>query len=105
MYGLHVIEEVIGIKRKDINSLFIYQSLIQGLIAFFFSAIELVIVDFVISKALGDTLHTSLAYSFNFLPIGIVFIFAIVLPYLTSLILIKVLTRKTKNVAKSKLNC
>lgn len=97
--------EVIGIKRKDINSLFIYQSLIQGLIAFFFSAIELIIVDFVISKALGDTLHTSLAYSFNFLPIGIVFIFAVVLPYLTSLILTKVLTRKTKNVAKSKLNC
>lgn len=97
--------EVIGIKNKDINSLFVYQSIIQGMVAFVFSAIELVVVDFVISKALGDTLHTSLSYSFNFLPIGIVFIFALLLPYLTSSLLVRVLMKKNKNVAKSKVNC
>lgn len=97
---------VLGIKQKDVNSLFVYQSLIQGLIAFIFSAIELVVVDFVISKALGDTLHTSLSYSFNFLPILVVFAFATILPYLTSLIIIKVLNRgKKKKVAKSTLTC
>ena len=97
---------VIGIKQKDVNSLFTYQSLIQGLIAFAFSAIELVIVDYVISKALGESMHTSIGYSFNALPIGIVFIFAITLPYLTSLTLIKFLSkRKAKDIAKSKVNC
>ena len=97
---------VIGIKQKDVNSLFTYQSLIQGLIAFAFSAIELGIVDYVISKALGESMHTSIGYSINALPIGIVFIFAITLPYLTSLILIKFLSkRKVKDIAKSKVNC
>ena len=94
---------VIGIKQKDINSLFIYQSLLQGLIAFAFSAIELVVVDFVITKALGESMHTSLVYSFNFLPIGVIFLFAIILPLITSLVLVKILNkRKIKNLAKSK---
>ena len=97
---------VIGIKQKDINSIFVYQSVIQGLIAFALSAIELVVVDFVISKALGDVLHTSLSYSFNFLPILIVFLFAVILPLLTSFVLVKSLTFKTRKlVAKSKHTC
>lgn len=97
---------IIGIKQKDINSLFVYQSLLQGLISFLFSAIELVVVDYVITKALGETMHTTLMYSFNFLPILVVFIVAIVLPYVTSLIIINILTKKKmKNIAKSNQNC
>ena len=96
---------VIGIKQKDIDSLFVYQSLLQGIVSFVFSAIELVIVDFVITKALGESLHTSLAYSFNFLPILVVFLFAIILPFITSKILIKILSKKrNKNIAKSNIN-
>ena len=96
---------IVGIKQKEINSLFVVQSLIQGLIAFVLCAVELVVVDYVISLALGETLHTKIGYSFNYLPILIVFIFATVLPYLTSLVLVKTLTRgKRKDIAKSKAN-
>ena len=96
---------VVGIKQKEINSLFVVQSLIQGLIAFILCAVELVVVDYVISLALGETLHTKIGYSFNYLPILIVFIFATVLPYLTSLVLVKSLTsRKRKDIALTKAN-
>ena len=96
---------VVGIKQKEINSLFVVQSLIQGLIAFILCAVELVVVDYVISLALGETLHTKIGYSFNYLPILIVFIFATVLPYLTSLVLVKSLTsRKRKDIALIKAN-
>lgn len=96
---------VVGIKQKEINSLFVVQSLIQGLIAFILCAVELVVVDYVISLALGETLHTKIGYSFNYLPILIVFIFATVLPYLTSLVLVKSLTsRKRKDIALAKAN-
>ena len=88
--------QVIGIRDRDIHSLFIYQSVIQGLIAFAFSSIELIVVDFVISKALGASLGTSLGYTFNFLPIGIVFLFAVILPFLTSLIMVRVLFKKKR---------
>ena len=97
---------IIGIKQKDIDSIFVYQSLIQGLIAFVLSAVELIVVDFVISKALGNVLHTSLSYSFNILPILIVFLFAVILPLVTSFVLVKSLTLKSrKSVAKSKHTC
>lgn len=96
---------VVGIKQKEINSLFVVQSLVQGLIAFILCAIELIVVDYVISLALGETLHTKIGYTFNYLPILIIFIFATILPYLTSLVLVKSLTfRKGKEVAKSKAN-
>ena len=97
---------VVGIKQKDINSLFIFQSVVQGLISFALSAVELVIVDYLISKALGERMNVSIDYSFNPLPIGIVFIFAVLLPYFTSLILIKFLSKKKlKHIAKDFYNC
>lgn len=96
---------VVGIKQKEINSLFVVQSLVQGLIAFILCAVELIVVDYVISLALGETLHTKIGYTFNYLPILIIFIFATILPYLTSLVLVKSLMfRKGKEVAKSKAN-
>ena len=92
---------VVGIKQKDINSLFVFQSVIQGLISFALSSVELVIVDYLISKALGERMNTTIGYSFNALPIGVVFIFAIMLPYFTSLILIRFLSKKKlKHIAK-----
>ena len=91
---------VVGLRQKEIDSLFIYQSLIQGFIAFLLSSIELVVVDYVVSKALGDTLHTSLRYSFNFLPIGVIFLFSIILPFITSSALVKILSKKDKRLNK-----
>lgn len=97
---------VVGIKQKDINSLFVFQSVLQGVISFVFSSIELVIVDFLISKALGERINANIGYSFNALPIAVVFIFAILLPYLTALILTKFLSKKKlKHIAKDSLNC
>ena len=86
--------KVIGIKQKDIDSLFVHQSLLQGIIAFIFSSIELVVVDFVITKALGESMHTSLIYSFNAFPIIVIFLFAILLPFITSKLLVKFLHKR-----------
>lgn len=89
---------IIGIRQKDIESTFVYQSVIQGLVAFSFSAIELVVVDYVISKALGDQLNTSLGFTLNILPIAIVFLVATILPFFTSLVMIKFLSKGKINI-------
>ena len=90
--------KIIGIRQKDIESTFVYQSVIQGLVAFAFSAIELVVVDYVISKALGNTLNTSVGFSLNILPIAVVFLVATILPFFTSLVMIKYLSKKRINI-------
>ena len=85
---------VIGIKKKDINSMFLYQSLLQGLIAFVVASIEIVLVDFVISKALGESMHVAIGYSFNFVPILVILAFAIVIPLLTTLFIVRISEKK-----------
>lgn len=97
--------KVIGIKDKDIKSMFVTQSLLQGLVAFLISAIELVVVDVVISKALGDTLSVSLSYSINLFPFAVVFLFAIFLPIIISYIIVRFFQKKSKIIAKSQHNC
>lgn len=97
---------VLGIKHRDISSMFVVQSLIQGFLAFVVSAIEIVVVDIVISKALGDTLSVNLGYSINFIPVLIVFVISIVLPIITSFVVIKFLFKnKTNFIDKRRSNC
>lgn len=86
--------KVIGIKKKDINSMFLYQSLLQGLIAFVIASIEIVLVDFIISKALGESMHVAIGYSFNFIPILVILAFAIIIPLLTTLFIVRVSEKK-----------
>lgn len=98
--------EIIGIKQKDINSLFMTQSLLQGLAAFLISAIEIMIVDYIISFSLETSLHVSLKYSLNAIPLLVVFTFAVIIPIFVSIIITKFLSfKRIKPIAKLNSNC
>lgn len=95
----------IGITQKDVRSTFVVHSLIQGLISFVISAIEIIVVDFVISCALKDLLGGSLRYRFNFYPIGVTFLLAIFMSVLTSLLVTRWLIKpvlKAKQITSKK---
>ena len=87
----------LGIKEKDAQSTFIVQSLLHGVIAFVMSSIEIVVVDIMIMKLLGNTFGHSLKYSFNPLPIAITFVIAIIISFATSLAMVKLLSSQRKN--------
>ena len=91
----------IGITQKDIRSTFMVQSLIQGLISFVVSAVEIVVVDFVISYALKDLLGGSLQFTLNVRPIMVTFVLAVTMSILTSYVVTRWLI---KPVLKSKGN-
>lgn len=84
----------LGIKRKDINSTFTNQAIVQGLISFIVSSFELIVVDIVMSYILGDYLNIGFQFSLNAKPILIVFLMAIILPFLISKIMLIYLTRR-----------
>ena len=91
----------IGITQKDIRSTFMVQSLIQGLISFVVSAVEIVVVDFIISYALKDLLGGSLQFTLNVRPIMVTFLLAVTMSILTSYVVTRWLI---KPVLKSKGN-
>ena len=91
----------LGIKRKDVNSTFTNQAVVQGLISFVISSFELIVVDIVMSYFLGDYLNIGFQFSFNGKPIIIVFLMAIILPYIISKIMLLYLTRRKKHDKKS----
>ena len=87
----------LGIKKSDAESTYIYQALLHGIIAFLMSAIEIVVVDIIISKLLGDMISSSFSYSFNPLPILVVFLVAIFMSVLTSFTVTKLLSKKKRH--------
>lgn len=86
----------LGIKRKDINSIFTTQAVIQGLISFVVSAVELIVVDIVLSYVLGDYLNIGFKFSLDLKPILVVLLMAIFLPYLISKVMLIYLTKRKK---------
>lgn len=86
----------LGIKRKDTNSIFTTQAIVQGLISFIVSAIELVVVDIILSYILGDYLNIGFQFSLNLKPILAVFIMAIILPYVISKVMLLYLNKRKK---------
>ena len=93
----------LGIKRRDINSTFVNQAIVQGLISFVVSAFELVVVDIVLSYILGDYLNIGFKFSINGKPILIVLLMAIILPLLISKLMLSYLTRGKNRNKKSKI--
>lgn len=87
----------LGFKKKDINSVFTNQAIVQGLISFVISAVELVVVDIVLSYILGDYLNVGFQFSLNLKPILLVFGIAIILPFFISKIMLLYLTRRKIN--------
>ena len=87
----------LGFKKKDINSVFTNQAIVQGLISFVISAVELVVVDIVLSYILGDYLNVGFQFNLNLKPILLVFGIAIILPFFISKIMLLYLTRRKIN--------
>ena len=85
---------LLGIKKRDINSCFVVQSVVQGLIAFIISAIELIGVDFVMSYLLGNMLSIGFKFSFNSLPVLIIFIIAVFVPIIVSRFMLLILNAR-----------
>ncbi len=85
---------LLGVKKGDINSCFVVQSVVQGLISFIVSSIELIAVDFVMSYMLGNMLNVGFKFSFNSKPVLIIFVIAVFVPILISNILLLILNRK-----------
>lgn len=86
----------LGIRNDDIQSVFIVQSILHGLIAFIIASIEIIIIDYFISVSLSDMFKTSVIYHLNFVPIIIVFLVSILLPFLISFVMSKSLIKRKK---------
>lgn len=84
----------LGFKRKDINSTFVTQAVMQGLISFVVSAFELIVVDLIMSFMLGDYLNIGFKFSLNAKPILLVFLMAIILSFAISKVMLLYLNRK-----------
>ena len=85
---------LLGVKKRDINSCFVVQSVVQGLISFFVSSIELIGVDFVMSYLLGNMLNIGFKFSFNSKPVLIIFLIAVFVPIAIAKVLLLLLNRK-----------
>lgn len=86
--------DLLGIKRRDINSCFVVQSVVQGLISFFISFLELIIVDFVMSYLLGNMLSIGFKFTFNSKPVLVILLLSILVPIVVSKFLLLVLNRR-----------
>lgn len=86
----------IGIQDRDIKSLFVTQAVLQTLIAFLVSTVELLVADISLSKVLDSLMSTSSVYYFNPLPILIVFALSILLAVIVSRVVILFLLKKKK---------
>ena len=84
----------LGIKRSNINSCFVTQSVIQGMISFLVSSVELIIIDFLMGYMLSDTLGIQFKFSLNGKPILIIFMIALLVPIIVSRILLFLLNLK-----------
>ena len=84
----------LGIRKRNINSCFVVQSVVQGMISFFVSSLELIIMDFVMSYMLSDTLGINFKFSLNSKPILVIFLVAIIVPVLVAKVLLFLLNAK-----------
>lgn len=84
----------LGITRNQVNSIFTFQGLVQGFIAFLISAVELIVVDFLISFILGDYLNIGFEFSLNITPIIVIFVMSILIPLIISKVMMFFLARK-----------
>ena len=86
--------KVLGIKKKDSDSCFVVQALVQGLISFFVSSFELIFVDIFLSVAIGKKLGIGFNFSFNSLPVLVILIVSIVVPFIVTKFMLFVFNRK-----------
>lgn len=88
--------KLLGINNYDINTCFVVQSIIQGLISLFTSSLELIFMDYLLSKSLGERLGIGVSFTLNIRPIFVICMVAIFVPILVSSFLLAILNRKSK---------
>ena len=89
---------LLGIRKSHINSCFVVQSVIQGLISFFISSTELIAVDLVMSYMLSDTLGIDFKFSLNGKPVLVILLIAVFVPIIVSRVLLFLLNFKHQKV-------
>lgn len=92
----------LGISKRDCDSTFIVQALVHGFVAFLLAAIETITVDIMISKLLGMTFGSALTYSISYIPLIAIFVLSIVISFITSFVMVKILNvKKRRKILKS----
>ena len=86
----------IGIRKNDINSSFVTEGMTHVIIAFFFSLLEMVGIDFILSHVLNGMLGTNVNYSLNIVPILTVFLIALITSFVLSELIVKILSISKK---------
>lgn len=84
----------LGISQSDIKSFFTTQSVVQGLISFVISSIELFTVDFTLSYLLGNMLNSGFKFVLSYKPIIIIFGISFIIPFLISKVMLLILGSK-----------
>lgn len=87
---------LLGVNNSDINSCFVVQSIIQGLISFFISSLELVFVDVLISLALEKQLSLGFSFTFSPKPFLLIFAVSVVVPLFVTAFMLLILNRKRR---------
>ena len=95
---------LLGIRKEEIDSFFVVQSVLQGLIAFVISSLELIIFDFAMSSVIGNMLRTGLKFSINIKPFLLIFLASTIVPIVISCLMLIFLNNSTKTMSKIKKN-
>lgn len=87
----------LGISQKNVNSTFVIQSILQGLLAFLVSFFELVLMENLLSIIIGKMMNLSkFTFSISLLPILITFLCSTILPWIVSQITIFALSKRKR---------
>ena len=85
---------LLGVRKQNINSCFVVQSILQGLISFIVSSLELISVDIVLSYMISNSLGIDFKFSLNSKPVLIIFLLSLFVPIIVSKVLLMLLNRK-----------
>lgn len=86
-----------GIRKRDIISSFVSESIVQTLISFFFSMFEMIVIDLAISYVLDESLGSTFSFTLNPMPILIVLLISIVTSFIVSQIVVRaIMLRREK---------
>ena len=89
---------LLGIRKNNINSIFIVQSVVQGLISFLVSTFELIFVDLFLSFAINKSLGIPFKFSLNGTPILIILIISLIVPFLITKLMLLLINRKKHSI-------
>lgn len=90
--------KLIGLNEKNTRKIYIFETLLYGLYAFFLSSLEVAFFDIVLSKAIGSIFKSSNSLSINLFPIALLLFFAITLTTSVAFMVCKTLIKTKKKI-------